>query len=156
MAYQAGSFHILGANPYGARTMIRRLTLSAACLALAMPALAQAKVPLRDEAHINGQLLAAQIGDILRDTCPKASARMFVVLGKMQELRRYAEDKGYTEPEVKAFLKDKAEKARVKAEARAYLAEAGAVEGDAESYCKVARDEVAKGTLVGEIIRVSE
>lgn len=136
--------------------MIRRLTLCAVLAAFALPAFAEAAVPLPEEAHINEQLRAAQIGDILRDTCPDVSARMFVVLGKMEALRRYAQDKGYTEAEVKAFLKNKQEKARVKEEARAYLAEAGAVEGDAESYCKVARDEVAKGTLVGEILRVSE
>lgn len=136
--------------------MFRRLTLSAALVALALPVLAEAKVPLPEETHINRQLIAAQVGDILRDTCPSASARMVVVLGKMESLRRYAQGKGYTEDEVRAFLKDKGEKARVKALARDYLAKAGAVEGDAESYCTVARDEVAKGTLVGEIIRVSE
>lgn len=126
--------------------------------ALTLPGLAagQDKVPLPEEAHINEQLIAAQAGDILRNTCPKASARMLVVWSKMWDLKSYAEDKGYTEPEVKAFLKDKAQKARVKAAAEAYLQAAGAVPGDVESYCQVGRDEVAKGTLLGQIIRVSE
>jgi hypothetical protein len=30
------------------------------------------------------------------------------------------------------------------------------VEGDAESYCKVGRDEIAKGSLIGELLRSSE
>lgn len=136
--------------------MIRTVLLAVALSAISGASLAQAKVPLPEEKHINDQLVAAQVGDILRDTCPKASARMVVVLGKLESLRRYAEDKGYTEAEVKTFLKDKGEKARVKRLARDYLAKAGAVEGDAASHCKVARDEVAKGTLVGQIIRVSE
>jgi hypothetical protein len=133
----------------------KRLTLTLLLTAaLALPA--AAKVPLRDEAHINSQLLAAQIGDILRKTCPNAGARMFVVYGKLRALEAYARDKGYTEDEVRAFLKNKDEKARIKGQANAYLAEAGAVQGDPESYCRVARDEVARGTLTGELIWVDD
>lgn len=122
--------------------------------ALALPA--AAKVPLRDEAHINAQLLAAQIGDILRKTCPNAGARLFVVYGKLRALESYARDKGYTEEEVEAYLDSKEDKARIKALANEYLAEAGAVSGDPESYCRVARDEVARGTLTGEMIWVDD
>lgn len=136
--------------------MIPRLTLSAAVLALALPTLADARVPLRDESYINAQLLAAQIGDILRKSCPTAGARMLVVYGKLRALEAYAREKGYTEPEVKAFLKNKEEKARIKSLASDYLAEAGAVEGDPESFCRVARDEVARGTLTGELLWVND
>jgi hypothetical protein len=132
-----------------------RMTLTLILTAsLALPA--AAKVPLRDEAHINAQLLAAQIGDILRKTCPNAGARMFVVYGKLRELEAYARDKGYTEDEVRAFLKNKTEKARIKGLANEYLADAGAVQGDPESYCRVARDEVARGTLTGQLIWVGD
>lgn len=136
---------------------MRRLLVALFLCALTLPGLAagQAKVPLPEEPHINEQLIAAQAGDILRKTCPKASARMFVVWAKMWDLKSYAESKGYTEPEVTAFLKDKVQKARVKAAAEAYLEAAGAVPGDAESYCQVGRDEIAKGTLLGQIIWVS-
>jgi Family of unknown function (DUF5333) len=126
-------------------------------LALSLSAtLAQAKVPLRDEAYINGQLLAAQIGDILRKTCPDASARMFVVLRKARALEAYAREKGYTEAEVEAFLDDRTEKRRIRGQAEEYLSEAGAVKDDPESYCRVAREEVQRGTLTGELLWVSE
>lgn len=118
--------------------------------------LVQAKVPLRDEAHINAQLLAAQIGDILRKTCPDAGARYFVVYRKINALKAYAAEKGYTREEVEAFLDDRTEKNRIKGQAEAYLAEAGAVKGDVESYCRVAREEVRRGTLTGELLWVSE
>jgi hypothetical protein len=136
--------------------MSRLLPVLMLC-AMSLPGLAagQEKVPLPEEPHINEQLIAAQAGDILRNICPKASARMLVVWAKMWDLKTYAEDKGYTESEVKAFLKDKDQKARVKAAAEAYLEAAGAVAGDPESYCQVGRDEIAKGTLLGQIIRVS-
>ena len=36
------------------------------------------------------------------------------------------------------------------------VAAAGAVTGDVESYCRVGRDEIAKGSLVGSLLRSSE
>jgi Family of unknown function (DUF5333) len=126
----------------------------AAMMAVASPALAL--VPLPEEAHINDSLRAGRIGDVIRKTCPTISARMFTVLGKIEDLKRYALEQGYTRDEVEAFLKDRTQKDRLKAEAATYLAEAGAVAGDAESYCRVGRDEIAKGSLIGELLRSSE
>ena len=138
--------------------MIARLFAILIAVMVAVPGLASGdgKVPLPEEAHINQQLIAAQAGDILRNTCPAAHARFFVVWDKMIQLQNYARQAGYTEGEVKAFLKDPVQKARVKAAAEAYLAKAGVRPGDVESYCQVARDEVAKGTLLGQIIWVSK
>ena len=127
----------------------------AAALAFALPVQAQ-PMPLAEEPHINEQLIAAQTGDILRKTCPTISARMFTVWQKASALEDYARAAGYTEEEVSLFLKDKAQKARVKAAAMDYLAKAGVVEGDVESYCKAGRDEIAKNTLVGSILWSSE
>jgi hypothetical protein len=120
------------------------------------PALAEGKVPLPEEAHINEQLIAAQAGDMLRKTCPTLKARTFYVLEKLAELKSYAAAQGYTEPEVSAFLKDKTEKARIRATARDYLAKAGVITDDVASYCQVGRNEIAKGTLVGSLLRSTE
>lgn len=135
--------------------MTRALSSLILAAALAFPAHAQ-PMPLAEEPHINEQLIAAQTGDILRKTCPTISARMFAVWQKASALEDYARKAGYTEEEVSLFLKDKAQKARVRAAAMDYLAKAGVVEGDVESYCKAGRDEIAKNTLVGSIIWSSE
>ncbi|MFN3970471.1 MAG: DUF5333 domain-containing protein [Gemmobacter sp.] len=135
--------------------MTRTTLVLALTVALAAPVAAAAPVPLAQEKHINSELLAAQVGDMLRKTCPAASARMFVVLNRLNALERYARAQGYAEAEVKAFLKDRAQKDRIKAAAEAYLAQAGAVPGDVESYCRVARDEVRKRSPVGSLLRVS-
>lgn len=129
--------------------LFRSLTLIA--LLGATPALAQ--VPLNQDAHINDSLVAGKVGDTIRKTCPSISAKMFTVLSKLNELEDYARGKGYAEADVKAFLKDPKEKARIKGLALDYLTKAGAVEGDEESYCKVGRDEIAKGTLTGSLLR---
>lgn len=130
--------------------------VAAVLIAAALPAVAEGKVPLAEEGHINEQLVAAAAGDILRQTCPSISARMLVVLVKMQQLESYARSEGYTRDEVTLFLKNKAEKARVKAAAKEYLAAAGAVEGDVESYCAAGRAEISQGTLVGSLLRSSQ
>ncbi|MFZ1470994.1 MAG: DUF5333 domain-containing protein [Paracoccaceae bacterium] len=131
--------------------LMKTVTLTLAALAVAAPAFALE--PLATERHINDSLRAGRIGDVIRKTCPSIDARMFVVLGKLEELKSYARKKGYSEAEVRAFLKDPKEKARIKAEANAYLKKAGAKAGDAESYCQVGRDEIAKKTLAGSLLR---
>lgn len=150
-----------GALSYRSLAMLSpRHSLVAALVALSCVTLSGAAlaspVPLAQEAHINDELRAAAAGDILRHTCPTLSARVFVFIGRVQDLENYARSKGYAEPEVKAFLDDDVQKARVKAEAQAYLAQAGAKSGDVESYCKVGRDEIAKKTPMGQMLRSSK
>ncbi len=134
---------------------VRKLTLSLFMIALASTSAvrADALTPLSKENHINYSLMAAAAGDVIRKTCPSISARMFVVLGKANALKSYARKKGYTEAQVRAFLKDPAEKARVKGLAANYLKKRGAVPGDVASYCQVGRAEIAKKTLVGQLLR---
>ena len=125
-------------------------------LALAAPAFAETSTPLPEEAHINEQLIAAQAGEILRNTCPTIVARMFVVWDKAFMLRQYAIDKGYNEDEVRAFLKDPLQKARVLKAAQDYLSQAGAKPDDVPSYCAAGVAEIARGTLLGQIIRSTQ
>jgi Family of unknown function (DUF5333) len=119
----------------------------------ATTAAAQATVPLAEEPHINEQLMAAAVGDVIRNTCPSISARMVTVYFKAKELEKYARDAGYQEDEVKLFLKNKAEKARIKGMAAEYMAANGVVEGDVESYCVLGRAEIRKDSLIGSLLK---
>jgi hypothetical protein len=120
-------------------------------MALALPAFA--RTPLNQNAHITDSLVAGRVGDTIRQTCPSISAKMLTAYSKLKALEAYARDQGYTEAEVKVFMKDPTEKARIKALAETYLKKAGAIEGDAESYCAVGRAEIANGTLAGSLLR---
>ena len=122
---------------------------------MASPA-AASPPPMAQDAHINDELRAGIAGDILRKTCPAISARMLVVMGKLYDLKSYAEAQGYTPADYDAFRGDPAQKARLMAEAEAYLEHAGAKPGDVASYCQVGRDEIAKATPLGQLIRSSE
>jgi hypothetical protein len=122
---------------------------------IVLPAQGAVAQSLRDDPHITGQLVAAQVGDILRGTCPQVSARMLVVFGELVALENYVRGKGHDEATVRAFLDSAEEKARIRALADDYLAKAGAKVGDVASYCAVARAEVAAGTVAGSLIRVA-
>jgi hypothetical protein len=132
--------------------MLRTLAF-ASFVALVAPSGAFALTPLNQEEHINASLMAARVGDIIRKTCPTISPRWFTVYMKAKDLETYARKMGYQEDAVKAFLKNKDEKARVRAIAEAYMAEHGVVAGNVESYCKLGREEIAAGSLIGSLLR---
>lgn len=125
-----------------------------AALALVLMTLpAQADSKIAGDAHVTEVLVAARVGDVIRNTCPSISARMFVVYGVMQDLKSYAVAQGYKEDEVKAFLRDPAEKARIAALAEAHMNRSGVVPGEAESFCTLGRAEIAAQTLTGRLLR---
>lgn len=117
----------------------------------ATPAFANPKIAADD--HVTEALVGARMGDVIRNTCPSISARYFAVLGAMSDLKAYARSQGYTEEEVKLFLKDPEQKARISALADKRLAKAGVKAGDVESYCVAGRAEIAAGSATGKLLR---
>ncbi|MEL6596142.1 MAG: DUF5333 domain-containing protein [Pseudomonadota bacterium] len=130
-------------------------TLISALMLSVIATSATALTPLPEEKHINDQLLAASIGDKIRKSCPKISARMFVVWQKANALEDYARDKGYSEEEVKAFLKDKDERKRMKRLRNAYLEQNGVSKDNPESYCALGEKEIKAKSLIGELLRAN-
>ena len=104
---------------------------------------------MAQNAHINDELRAGFAGDALRKTCPTLSARMLVVMGRLWDLKSYAEAQGYTGADYDAFRSDPAQKKRLKAEAEAYLAAAGAKPDDVQSYCAVGEAEMV--VVIGKV-----
>jgi hypothetical protein len=128
-------------------------SLACAVAVCATTAAAEANVPLSEEPHINEQLMAAAVGDVIRKTCPSISARLVTVYFKAKALEDYALDAGYGEDEIAAFLKNKAEKARIKAMAAEYMAANGVVKGDIASYCALGLAEIGKASTIGELLK---
>ena len=116
-------------------------------------AAAHAQTPLPQEKHINMSLMAGVIGDEIRKNCPSISPRYLVVWQKLEALKTYAIKKGYKRDEVKKFLKDPVQKARVKKLAADYMAAHGVKPGDPESYCKLGEEEIARKSLIGQMLR---
>ena len=127
--------------------------LTAAMMALgALTTPAAALEPLSQERYINDRLIAARIADRIRRECPTLDARVLYAFTQARALERYALDKGYTRQQVDAFMDDRAERQRIYAVAEDYMARNGVRKGDAESYCRLGRQEMANGTVAGSLL----
>ena len=122
---------------------------------VAAPASAIALPPLQDNPRVVAEFFAAAVGDEIRKNCPTISARMFRVLGRAKDLESYALSLGYTDDDIDAMRGDEAAKARLKAQRDAYLAQNGVTPGDADSYCRLGRQEIEKNTLTGWLLRAN-
>lgn len=136
--------------------MMRPLTSLLAALALSVlaagPGRASAQTPITEEPHIVGMLVAVRVADAIRQSCPSVHARYLAVLQQGEALKSYARKQGYTEDDVKSLRTDAA-KARLKALAADYLKQHGAAEGDADSFCRLGRAEIEKGSAIGSLLR---
>jgi Family of unknown function (DUF5333) len=131
--------------------LMKRVTLTLAALAIATPALAL--VPINEEPVIIDTLLQGFIGDAIDDNCPTIEARKLRALSELTKLRDYALEQGYTASEVRAFVTSKEEKAKGKAIAAERLKERGAEPGNPDAYCAIGEEEIAKGSLIGKLLR---
>ncbi len=68
-------------------------------------------------------------------------------------MRDYALKQGYEAKVVREFVTSDTEKAKFKAEAAEWLKAKGAEPGNAEAYCAVGEEEIAKESLVGYLLR---
>ncbi|MDO5622525.1 MAG: DUF5333 domain-containing protein [Paracoccus sp. (in: a-proteobacteria)] len=118
---------------------------------LAQPA--AALEPLSQNRYINDRLIAARVADRVRRECPSIDARMVKAWGEARALKRYAERQGYSAAQIDAFLDSRPDRQRIYAVAEDYLKKNGARAGDAESFCRIGRDEIAKNTVSGSLLR---
>lgn len=126
-------------------TLLGLVLMAAASQAEALP-------PLAKNVYINDRLRAAQIADIIRHRCDSLGGRVFYALSEANKLKRYALELGYTREQIEDFVTSSREKARVKAEAKAYMDANGVIRGDAESYCRLGRTEIDRATLAGSLL----
>lgn len=126
-------------------------SLAGALLLAASPV--SALEPIRQEAHINNSLRAALVADQIRKTCPTIDARMIKAWRELEKLKSYALKKGYDPQTIEAYVESRDEKRRMRGEAAAWLAGQGARGGDQAAHCAVGRQEIAKGSLIGQLLR---
>lgn len=130
-------------------SILKSLTLAAV---LPMAASAADLPPLNQNQRIVNEFLAAAVGDEIRNNCPSIHARLIYVLRKASELESYAKSLGYTDEDIKAFRKDRDNKAMLRGMRDDYLAQHGVTAGDAESYCRLGREEMKNETLIGSLL----
>lgn len=116
------------------------------------PGLARAD-GLRDHKQINEGLTNIAIADMIRKKCPTISARMITAYGYMRSLKKIANDEGYSDKEIEAFVTNKQEKARVEGAARAWLQSQGVTLSRPDSYCVAGHTEIDRNSQIGVLLR---
>lgn len=131
---------------------MHRLMMGAAItMALAHGAAAQSS--LREERDIDEGLYTVGLAHEIRENCPEISARMFRAIGVLRGLERKARDRGYSEDEIRKYLKSDADKERLRARAAEYL-EAQGFRQTKEGYCALGRSEIAQSSDIGALLRL--
>lgn len=98
-------------------------------------------------------IIAAGIAVELSDQCDSVRIRYLRGINFLQGLKSHLKSLGYSDADIDAYIDDDVEQDRLEAIARARLADLGAVVGNAESHCAVARAQIAQGTQVGQLLR---
>lgn len=114
---------------------------------------ALAKPPLRDVSKIDNELYYIALADEISKKCDELSGRRLKAVNKMWSLRSHANELGYSDAEIRAYVESDAEKARMRAKGEAFLAAKGVSKGDPETYCAVGRAEIARNSAIGVYLR---
>lgn len=132
---------------------VASLVCAAGLALVSSSAPAEARVSLKDDEHITQSLVAAQVGVILSENCPSLEPKVVIATLRAWQLQSYALEQGFSQRQIDRFLKNRDQQARILELARTYLAEAGATDGDPESYCAIGRMEIETDTLAGELLK---
>lgn len=133
------------------RPLTHLIAAIATTAALASPVAAQSG--LANEAAINDKLFVFAMANEMRKACDDISPRMMRAISFRNNLFSEARAKGYTNAEIDAYIDNKAEQAKMKARGNRYLAQFGASLSDKPSLCRVGREEIAKRSQIGVLLR---
>lgn len=131
---------------------MRNLALSAVLLAsIASPGLALQ--PIQKNPTVISGFYAIGLADEVRKNCDSIDPRMFRAYNYLRSLARFAQKEGYSDAEIEELTENKAEKERLRKIIRADLAKRGASPKTPEGYCTVGREEIAKNSAAGRLLR---
>ncbi|KUJ79313.1 DUF5333 domain-containing protein [Ruegeria profundi] len=122
---------------------------------LALPMVAEAKPPLRDVKEIDDELYYIAIANEISEYCPSISGRRLKAIGVMWGLKSTANNLGYSDDEIRAYVESDAEKDRMRAKGEAYLAQNGVSYEDQNSFCALGRKEIERNSAVGVYLRAN-
>ena len=131
--------------------MRRILTISVTSFLLATPAIALS--PLHENPTVVNGFYQIGLADELRRNCEDLSPRWLRAYNYLKALEEYAVEAGYSEAQIEEFTDNKVEKERLIARIRSDLAARGASPETPEGYCTVGREEIAKGSTAGRLLR---
>ena len=125
----------------------------ALALTITSGAAAAANPPLRELSEVDDGLYYVAVANVVRKRCDSIDARMLRALGKIRELRKIAQNAGYSETEINAFVDSDTEKARMIARAEKMFVARGIDPDVPEDLCRFGREEIARNSAVGVLLK---
>ncbi|MEM7719414.1 MAG: DUF5333 domain-containing protein [Pseudomonadota bacterium] len=130
--------------------MVRKLSVLI-FLGLATPVLALQ--PLHQDTRVVNGFYVIGLADEIRKKCESIEPRLFRAYGYLRSLEKYARDMGYSSEDIDNLTDNRTEKEKLRKRIRADLAKRGATPETPEGYCTVGREEIAKGSAAGRLLR---
>ena len=134
--------------------MIRRL-VPVGLLMVAVAGSVEAKPALSEVPQIDDGLLVIGLAHEIHKKCPTISARLFKGIGALQDLKREAQDLGYSDDEIREHVESDAEKKRLRARAAQYMKARGLGQTK-QDYCALGQDEIAQKSQIGALLRARQ
>lgn len=137
---------------------LRRAHIGAGlCLSLllgAWPATAAtAKQPLSEVSRIDDQMLWVGLAIEIGERCETLGPRTLKGLGFLWDLRDEARKLGYTDDEIRAYVRSDAEKARIRGRGEDYVRSQGLDPALDADLCKLGAMEMEKGSQIGAFLK---
>jgi len=114
---------------------------------------ADARADLYNETDINAGLLVVAVADKIRRECNGISGRLFRARGYVNSLKSMAEDRGYSQSEIEAYVNNSENKAEMRLRRNAYYKSKGASNLDHESLCVLGYAEIREKSQVGALLK---
>lgn len=126
-------------------------TLAAIIAFSAAPAFALP--PLHEHPTVINGFYAIGLADEVRKNCASISPRWLTAYNYIKSLESWALKTGYTEAQIEELTDNKAEEKKLRRKIIADLKARGASPETPEGYCVVGREEIAKGSTAGKLLR---
>ncbi len=131
----------------------RFLAATAAAFLTSVAGASAAQTSLAEDPTVRQGFYAIGLADEVRRNCPQITPRLVRAYSFLKSLERYALDAGYSRADIDALQDDKEAKEALRDEIRADMAARGASPGNTAGYCKVGREEIARGTQAGQLLK---
>ena len=128
------------------------LALSLA-LMMVLPAVAQAKPPLREVPEIADGIFTIVVANEIRRHCDEIDGRIGKGIGQIRAVRARANELGYSDREIRAVLNSDAEKERMRDRGRSYMAAKGLNYDKPGDLCRLGRMEIQDNSAIGALLR---
>ena len=132
---------------------MKKIAVISMALLTANPAVA--KVPLHENPTVVNGFYTLGLADELRKNCDDLSPRWLRAYNYLKALEKFARKAGYSDAQIEELTDNRAEKEKLRVRIRADLKKRGASPENPEGYCTVGREEIAKGSAAGRLLRAN-